>query len=35
MNEELPDIEPEWKSAFMVIGVALAGISLIVATFWL
>lgn len=34
MNEDLPHIEPEWKSAVAVIAVALTGISVIVASFW-
>jgi len=35
MNEDIPHIEPEWKSAVTVIAVALAGVSLIVVGLWL
>lgn len=35
MKEDLPYIEPEWKSALAIIIAALAGIFLIAATFWL
>ena len=35
MNEDLPYIEPEWKSALAIITATLAGIFLIGAIFWL
>ena len=35
MNEDLPYIEQEWKSALAVVTMVLTRISLIVAVFWL
>ncbi len=34
MDEDLPYIEQEWKSALAVVAVVLTGIILLVAVFW-